>query len=1317
VTEEQIFLAVLDLPDATARAAYLDETCGSDTMLRRQVEALLASHFRSGEFLDVPAAEQIKAGSTSENTVTMQGDAVSAEKKPDDESDDLHFLTPSARPDSLGRIGHYEVLQVLGQGGFGIVFRAFDEVLQRVVAVKVMTPQLAATSPARKRFLREARTSAQVRHENVVQVYEVAESPLPYLAMEFIPGETLQQRLDRIGPIEPAEVVRIGRQIAEGLAAAHATDLIHRDIKPANVLLEGGQQRVKITDFGLARAADDASISQSGIIAGTPMYMAPEQAKGDKLDQRADLFSLGSVLYQMAAGRPPFRANNTVAVLKRVADDTPRDIREIVPETPQWLCDIIAKLHAKSPDDRYQSAREVADVLADCEAQLKANSKLKDFSRIPRGKSRRSGRRKWVAAAAVLLLPVIALAVTEFAGVTHLFRGQQVAGDPVRPGGDPTPVAKQEPLPPTFKNNIGMEFVIVPKGKSWLGGGKDRLGDKEVEIPADFYLGKYEVTQEEWEKVMGENPSAFSRAGGNKDAVKDISDVDLKRFPVEQVSWDQCQVFIAKLNQREKETGWVYRLPTGAEWEYACRGGPMTDKADSAHDFCVAKPTNTLLPEQANFDNGEKALKRTCKAGSYPPNQLGLYDMHGNVSEWCQEEIAPGPKDPKDAVLWRHRGGSWWNDARNCRLENRLCGQPFFRNEILGLRLARVPSGAPSPEAKTPPLAIAPFTDADVKRIAALPAAEQVEEVRKELMRRNPGFDGKFDHKIEDGVVTELRIVTDKVTDIAPIRVFNALRDLECSGTWTNGPNGVLADLTPLEGMNLAGLDRLCLGNTKVTDAGMAIFKDCKNLVRLELWFTNLTDAGVAHFKDCKNLTSLNLGGTRVSDAGLAHFKDCKNLVKLELWCKNLTDAGLAHFKDCKNLNLLNVAETHVTDAGLIQFKDCKALTHLYLGGTKEVTDAGLAQFKGTPLVVLWIQNTGITDLSPLHDMPLREIRLTPKKITQGLDLLRSMKSLKTIGAEVDKAWPAAEFWERYDKGEFTQAMFPDRRAAEYVLSIGGVIRIDGGDREIRAAAQLPKEAFRLTDVDLNFNKQVTDAGLAAFKDCTSVTALGLYACGQVTDAGLAHFKDCKDLSLLYIEGVGVTDAALAVFANYKNLTVLQLGNTRVTDAGLAHLQDIKSLTSIQLLNQPVTDAGLAHLKNCKNLTHLDLRGTQVTDAGLAHFKDCKDLSVLWLGSTSITDVGLALFKDCQNLTQLDLAGTSITDDGVARVKGHKSLTSLDLQGTPVTDAALAYLAKMDKLIELNLAKTKVTAKGVEGLAKALPKCKIAWDGGVIEPK
>jgi WD40 repeat protein len=281
-----------------------------------------------------------------------------------DQDADLGFLQPPGRPAALGSLGHYEVLDVLGRGGFGIVFRAFDKVLERIVAIKVLAPEMAATSPARKRFLREARAAAQVRHENVVQIHAVEEQPLPYLVMEFVPGETLQKRLDRTGPLEAAEVVAIGRQVAEGLAAAHAAGLIHRDVKPANVLVEAGARpRVKITDFGLARAADDASLTQSGMVAGTPLYMSPEQARGDTLDHRTDLFSLGSVLYAVAAGRPPFRAESPLAVLKRVVEEEPRPIPEVIPETPAWLCRVIAQLMAKDPAERFQTAAEVAAAL------------------------------------------------------------------------------------------------------------------------------------------------------------------------------------------------------------------------------------------------------------------------------------------------------------------------------------------------------------------------------------------------------------------------------------------------------------------------------------------------------------------------------------------------------------------------------------------------------------------------------------------------------------------------------------------------------------------------------------------------------------------------------------------------------------------------------------------------------------------------------------------------------------------------------------------------------------------------------------------
>jgi WD40 repeat protein len=341
----------------------------------------------------------------------------------------LDFLDPPQDPGHLGRLGHYEVLEVIGRGGMGIVLKAFDASLHRVVAIKVLAPQLATTAAARSRFEREGKAAAAVGHEHVVAIYGVDEvRGLPYLVMEYIAGVSLQERLDRSGPLELKEVLRIGMQTAHGLAAAHAQGLVHRDIKPANILLHNGVARVKITDFGLARAVDDATLTQSGYVAGTPQYMSPEQARGDAIDLRTDLFSLGSVLYAMCTGRPPFRASTTMGVLKRVSEESARDVREVNPEVPPWLADIIARLHAKSPAERFQSAAEVAELLGRHLSQLQqasppATPVVSVPAPAPAAASQRSGlfrKRPWAIAAA--LLPVLAgmFVVTEATGVTNV---------------------------------------------------------------------------------------------------------------------------------------------------------------------------------------------------------------------------------------------------------------------------------------------------------------------------------------------------------------------------------------------------------------------------------------------------------------------------------------------------------------------------------------------------------------------------------------------------------------------------------------------------------------------------------------------------------------------------------------------------------------------------------------------------------------------------------------------------------------------------------------------------------------------------------
>ena len=222
----------------------------------------------------------------------------------------LDFLAPSENPQHLGRLGKYEIVEVAGQGGMGIVLKGYDPTLGRFVAIKTLNPVLASNGMARTRFLREAKMAAAVSHDHVITIHAVDQvDGMPILVMEYVVGVSLAERIQRTGALELDEILRIGSQTAAGLAAAHAQGQVHRDIKPANILLENGVERVKITDFGLARVADDVSMTQTGYVAGTPEYMSPEHPSG-RCDHRSDLFSLGSVMYAMCTGRSPFRRHH-----------------------------------------------------------------------------------------------------------------------------------------------------------------------------------------------------------------------------------------------------------------------------------------------------------------------------------------------------------------------------------------------------------------------------------------------------------------------------------------------------------------------------------------------------------------------------------------------------------------------------------------------------------------------------------------------------------------------------------------------------------------------------------------------------------------------------------------------------------------------------------------------------------------------------------------------------------------------------------------------------------------------------------------------
>jgi serine/threonine-protein kinase len=357
-----------------ARPAFLRDTCHDDPQLGEELFSLL---------------EQAEAA---EGFFERLSDAVFPPS-----------VTESPKPDhNVGRtVGHYQIVSCIGAGGMGTVYRAQDTRLNREVALKFLPVHLSAHLVARERLLSEARAAAALAHPNVCVVHEIGETDdgRPYIVMALCEGETLKEKL-RLGRLDPAEAVEIAMQIARGLAAAHARGIIHRDVKPGNVML-GTDGTVKLLDFGLAKVADDVAITGPGVTPGTLAYMSPEQARGDPVDQRTDLWSLGVVLYEMLAGTRPFRGASDRALFQAILHEEPEAISQQRPEAPEALRRIVERLLRKDPDARYGRAEELSADLALGPSSGARPSRLSAVSRR---------RPALLAAAAIALVALVGVA-------------------------------------------------------------------------------------------------------------------------------------------------------------------------------------------------------------------------------------------------------------------------------------------------------------------------------------------------------------------------------------------------------------------------------------------------------------------------------------------------------------------------------------------------------------------------------------------------------------------------------------------------------------------------------------------------------------------------------------------------------------------------------------------------------------------------------------------------------------------------------------------------------------------------------------------
>jgi hypothetical protein len=388
-TLRRFLLGQLSAAEAGTVEAYIETTPEASAVLDRVAAAdpfVAALRGRTGEpgvSAEVEALARRLEALPAEQTRSRDADSSDDSSGVRTEQDVTAFLAPAQGPGELGRLGDFRVLRVLGRGGMGVVFEAEDTRLGRRVAVKAMLPKVAADPLAKQRFLREAKAAAAVEHDHVVPIHHIEEANgVPYIVMPFLKGESLDDRLKRVGTLPIADAVRIGREVAEGLAAAHAQGLVHRDIKPGNLWVEAPRDRVKILDFGLARPAEKGpgtDLTHTGAIVGTPAYMSPEQGRGQAVDFRTDLFSLGGVLYRACTGRTPFQGKDPASILMALAADTPADPRALNPKVPGPLALLILQLLKKDPALRPASAREVARALSPAVEALPAEGPRTEF--------------------------------------------------------------------------------------------------------------------------------------------------------------------------------------------------------------------------------------------------------------------------------------------------------------------------------------------------------------------------------------------------------------------------------------------------------------------------------------------------------------------------------------------------------------------------------------------------------------------------------------------------------------------------------------------------------------------------------------------------------------------------------------------------------------------------------------------------------------------------------------------------------------------------------------------------------------------------
>lgn len=1087
---QDIFLAAIEIADRQKRSSYIATACQGNESMHRKVTALLAANERSGGFLDVPALQQM-GGQQAQPDQRPMGEEL-------EDDLDLSFLEPSTTPGSLGRLLHYEVQDVIGRGGCGIVLKAFDAKLHRIVAIKIMTPQLAATSPARKRFLREARATAAIRHENVVSIYAVEEKPLPFLVMEYIDGMTLQDKITQTGPLELPAVLSIGQQIALGLEVAHEKGLVHRDIKPANILLERGSDRVKITDFGLARSADDASLTHSGAISGTPLYMSPEQAQGLKIDHRSDLFSLGSVLYAMCTGRPPFRAATAVAVLKRVVEEQPRPILEIIPETPEWLVSIIATLHSKEPTERFSAAHQVVEALEDRPAELgriiqggqavngvqgndSAQKTVSANSLVYRLKGRLSHLkiRPWSIASVVMLTLLAGLVIGNVTGIVNVLPSTDKAMPPSRSQNSlrfsgqsdsmlAAPNRKADPIVGSWGIQMGPWPYTAVLRADGTGEGRFHPDVLTAIRNKNNGGGPPETFSMRWTQT---SPGTYAITG----LEVTLSDILLKGDRLTHPRWQQPAERLIN-----KTTAVPLADPDRNAAEYVLSIGGKVQINEIPKDL-------TSLQELPHDD-----FRLTCAKLLSNSNvtEAGLQNFAGTTH--LRHLELSGVSQITDASLAHFRQNRQLSFLGLASTKITGSGFQFLHDceelQVLWLNSSPINDEGMSEVAKLKGLSLLGLIDCPVS-------------------------DRGMDHFANHPKLRQVELPGTKITD----------ETLKTALTWPR-------------------LGRLHVDRTEITDVGLAILKDCNTLDELALSSTRVGDQGLRELTSIVSLKKLNLVRTRASEAGV------KELAAQLRNCRIAWNEGVIEPSSSADF----LAASYVLSVGgSIQVNGDSTVirsSSRFPSGPFQITGVNL---KACPKA----SDEGLSVFSDCIGVVSLDISQTSIR-NQGLEHFRKCRHLKSLICDNSKV--IGPFLANFEECQHLEEL----GLCNVPLHLNDFVSVaDRHYRHLNLGSTGITDNWfsRFTNLaDLEFlslhSTEIGDQGLSRLRHSRKLTYLNLRKT-KTTDAGLTHLTNCSDLQEAILSQTSVTDEGLKSFRECKNLKRLELEETKVTAAGIEELQ------------------------------------------------------------------------------------------------------------------------------------------------------------------